>query len=103
MELKKDTHAGVRLLDEGDCWVIEDEDYLKFPLLLSSETRTGARVKMDIVTLPDGDVRVARVYYRKGEVDFKIVYQAYMNWIKAKDKEKAKLKQLIEVYGFREM
>jgi len=100
-ELERSEEAGVRLVDTGDALVIEDVDYLKFPWLFSSETRTAVQIKMDFVVMPTGDPRVARVYYPKGQVDLKLVMNSYRNWIGAKLKEKAKLRELLEVYGAR--
>jgi len=100
-ELDRNEEAGVRLVDIGDAWVIEDLDYLRFPWLYSGETRTAVQIKMDFVVMPNGDPRVARVRYPKGQVDLKLVMNSYRNWIGAKLKEREKLKELLEVYSAR--
>jgi len=84
------------LYEDPFYWIVEDKTLRDLPIIYRGETKTAVHIVTEFVELPNGDIRVVRTHYSK-ELDKKIAIQTYWSWVRAKEKEIAKIKAMKEI------
>jgi len=85
------------LYEDPFYWIIEDKTLINLPIAFRGETKTAVHIITELVELPGGDYRVVRAHYSKDRVHEKTAIQTYWSWVRAKEKEIAKMKAMKEV------